>query len=260
MAKESSPSLLAAERREALLAILSLENRIDVTDAAERLGTSNETIRKDLIALDEQGLLRRVHGGALPVTTVTYEEQVEKRTQNLEEKQRIAQEALAELPPDGAIFIDSGSTTSILAEYLPDNAQLTVFTNSLSVVTALFNKHRLTCHLVGGRTRKLSQATVGPWAIGRIAEVKVDVAFVGTNAISFERGLSAPDVDEAASKAAMIRSGQRTVLLADHSKFGQESMVFYSGLDELDVVITGDQISSEHRQLLEQSRVNLVLV
>jgi len=251
MIEESAPGLLAAERRQQLMAIFTESNKIDVADAAKRLGVSSETIRKDLIALSDQGLMRRVHGGALPIHSVAFEESVEQRTSNLPEKKRIAKRSAQELPSEGAIFIDSGSTSRILAEWIPDNPNLTVFTNSIPVVSAMFSRPRVPCYLIGGRTRAVSQSTVGKWALAELSELRVDVAFVGTNAVSFTRGLSAPDSDEAAIKASMLHHAKKVVLMADHSKFDQDSMFAYAPLEDLDLIITGEEMPSDLRSRLD---------
>jgi len=240
-----APGLLAAERRNELLTMLAAYDKIDVSWAAKTLGTSHETIRKDLMALEGQGFLKRVHGGALPVTTVTFEEGVDQRTSNQDEKRRIAQRAMRELPSSGAIFIDSGSTTRFFAELLPANPNVIVFTNSLPVAQAVLSKPSTPLYLVGGRVRSLSHATVGPWAHSALDEIHVDVAFVGTNALSVERGLSTPDREEAAAKAAMIAHSTRTILMVDHSKFDQDALFSYAGPTEIDMTITGVETLEE---------------
>jgi DeoR family fructose operon transcriptional repressor len=249
--------LLATERRNELLAILASESKIDVSLVAKKLGTSHETIRKDLMSLERQGLLKRVHGGALPVTTVTFEEGVDERTQHQEEKRRIAQRALDEVPTSGAIFIDSGSTTRFFADLLPANPKLSVFTNSLPVAQALLAKPGVPIFLVGGRVRNLSQATVGPWSHSALDELQVDVAFVGTNALSLERGLSTPDPDEAAIKARMIKHAIKSVLMIDHSKFDQDALFAYADLSEIDLLITGVDTPEDTRALYHQRGVEV---
>lgn len=251
MSDPEAPGLLAAERRNELITMLAAYDKIDVSWAAKTLGTSHETIRKDLMALESQGLLKRVHGGALPVNTVTFEEGVDQRTQNQDEKRRIAQRAIKELPNSGAIFIDSGSTTRFFSELLPANPNVIVFTNSLSVAQAVLSKPSTPLYLVGGRVRSLSQATVGPWAHSALDEIRVDVAFVGTNALSVERGLSTPDREEAAAKAAMIAYSTRTILMVDHSKFDQDALFSYAGPSDIDLTITGvetpDEVADRYR-------------
>lgn len=245
MSESEAPGLLAAERRSELLTMLAAYDKIDVSWAAKTLGTSHETVRKDLVAMERQGLLKRVHGGALPVHTVTFEEGVDERTRNQDEKRRIAQRAIQEVPTSGAIFIDSGSTTRFFAELLPANPLVVVFTNSLPVAQIVLNKPSITVFLVGGRVRPLSQATVGPWALNALHEIQVDAAFVGANALSLERGLSTPDREEAETKAEMIARSGRSILMVDHSKFEQDALFSYAGLDVIDLVVTGSETPDE---------------
>ena len=257
MASESTPGLLAVERRQQLLDILALDGKIDIASASRLLNASSETIRKDLIALHEERQLRRVHGGALPLQTMAFERRVEQRTDHYEEKRRIAEEALNELPPEGAIFLDSGSTTRILAEMLPGDLELTCFTNSIAVAQVLFSQPSITCYLLGGRTRGVSGATVGTWALETLSNLMVDVLFAGTNAISFDRGLATPDGDEADIKQAMLMHAKRRILLADHSKFGQDAMFRYAGFDDLDLIITGKELPGEKRSILEERGIEV---
>jgi len=243
-------SLHGAERRQSLLDSIRTHGRLEAAAAAAELGTSTETIRKDLVVLEEQGLLRRVHGGAIQVESLTFEPDVGSRTENLAEKRRIAAMAIDEVPQAGAIFIDAGSTTQVFAELLNGSPGLQVFTNALTVAGALARKHFMNCHTLGGRVRPNSLAVVGPLAQRVFDDYRFDVAFVGTNAASFGRGLCTPDPEEAAIKRAIIRSSDRVVLLADHTKFGRDSLVKYADLREVDLVISGVEIEPEKRAAL----------
>ena len=259
MTKENS--LLLVERRQELLNTVRTRGRLEVARAASKLGTSTETIRKDLIALESQGLLRRVHGGALHVPSMTFEADVVNRTEDLEEKGRIAARAIEEVPEGGAIFIDAGSTTQVFAALLEGKAGLRVFTNSLTVARSVVDKPFLSCHTLGGRIRPETFAEVGPCTESALDDFHFhfDVAFVGTNAISFSRGLCTPDPEEAAVKRGMIVNSERVVLLADHTKFGQNSLVKYADLTEIDLIITGVEIEDEHRAALADAGVEMEL-
>jgi DeoR family fructose operon transcriptional repressor len=252
-------TLLVAERRQALINAVRTHGRLEVATAASELGTSTETIRKDLIALEAQGLLRRVHGGALRLTSMTFEPDVASRTENLEEKRRIGARALEEVPEDGAIFIDAGSTTQVFAELLQGAAGLQVFTNALTVAGVLAGKTLLSCHTLGGRVRPNSLAEVGSRAERVLEDYHFDVAFVGTNAASFSRGLSTPDPEEAAIKRGIIVNSERVVLLADHTKFARNSLVKYADLAEIDLIITGIEIEDEYRAALADAGVETEL-
>ena len=248
----SAGTLLVAERRQALIDAVRTHGRLEIAGAAAEFGTSTETIRKDLIALGSQGLLKRVHGGALQLESMTFEPEIASRTENLAEKRRIAARAIDEVPQGGAIFIDAGSTTQVFAELLIGAPGLQVFTNALTVAGVLARKNFLNCHTVGGRVRPNSLAEVGSLAQRVFDDFRFDVAFVGTNAASFSRGLCTPDPEEAAIKRAMIVNSERVVLLADHTKFARDSLVKYADLDEINLVITGVEIEDEqHAALLD---------
>lgn len=256
---EKAVAMLAAERRRTLAETVRTRGRLEVAVAAAELGTSTETIRKDLIDLESRGLLRRVHGGALPPESLTFEPAIASRTQHAEEKRRIALRAVQQVPAQGAVFLDAGSTTLVLAELMPLPAGLIVFTNALTVAGALAARDFADCHTTGGRVRPTSLAEVGPQALRAFDDVRFDVAFVGTNAVSFSRGLCTPDPEEAAIKRAIITSADRVVLLADHGKFGRDSLVRYAALSDVDVVITGVEVLDEHRDALVETGVELLL-
>lgn len=251
-------NLLAVERRQALINAVRTRGRLEVAAAAAALNTSTETIRKDLVVLEEQGLLTRVHGGAIQVQPLTFEPDVGSRTENLDEKRRIAARALEEVPHVGAIFIDAGSTTQLFAELLVGTPGLQVFTNALTVAGALARKHFLNCHTLGGRVRPNSLGEVGPLALRLFADYRFDVAFVGTNAASFGRGLCTPDPEEAAIKRLIISSSDRVVLLADHTKFGRDSLVKYATLDEVDLVVTGVELEPDKLSALTEAGIDTV--
>jgi DeoR family fructose operon transcriptional repressor len=255
----SAGTLMVSERRQALIDAVRTRGRLESAAAAAELGTSTETIRKDLIALESQGLLNRVHGGALALQSLTFEPDIGSRTENLAEKRRIAARALAEVPRDGAIFIDAGSTTQVFAEILIAAPGLLVFTNALTVAGILAGKHFLNCHTVGGRVRPNSLAEVGSLAQRVLDDFRFDVAFVGTNAASFSRGLCTPDPEEAAIKRAIIVNSERVLLLADHTKFGRNSLVKFADLDEIDLVITGTELEAEQRAALAEAGAEVEL-
>ncbi|MFT0848930.1 DeoR/GlpR family DNA-binding transcription regulator [Actinomycetaceae bacterium L2_0104] len=161
------------------------------------------------------------------------------------------------VPNNGALFIDAGSTTGLFSEFFP-NRRLTVFTNTLSIATTLANLPAVTVHTLGGKVRPVTLAEVGPQTIEVLNKHHFDMAFVGTNSLSLDRGLATPDTDEAAIKAAMIRNSERTFLLADHSKFAQTSLVTYAAVEEVDVIVTGNELGEQHRAALEELDVEVI--
>lgn len=235
---DSNRVLYADERRRHLVEVMRRDGRIDAAGVAADLNVTGETIRKDLIALERRGLLRRVHGGAVPAASLSYEPAVEARTGFLEEKARIARAALAHLPERGTVLIDAGSTTSQFVDVLPGDRELTVYTNTLPFALQLVSRPLLTVYTLGGRVRATTLAEVDGWTVRALAEINVDVAFLGANGISASRGLTTPDPAEAAAKRQMLSSARRRILLADHSKIGAISGVRYGGIADIDLLIT----------------------
>ena len=242
--------LYSAQRQQAILRALATTGRIDVAARAEELSVTSETVRKDLIALERHGQLRRVHGGAIPLQDLSFEPEVSARIEYADEKRRIARAALDHLPQAGTILIDAGSTTARLADLIPPDRQLTAFTNTLPIALALANKANVTVYTLGGRVRSRTLAEVDSWAARTLSEINVDVAFLGTNAIAIDRGLTTPDPAEAAIKRLMISCARRRILLSDHSKIGQVSTYNYGALTDLDLLITDTGITTTDEKAL----------
>lgn len=251
--------MYAPERHHAILERTRLDGRVEVRDLALSLAVTPETIRRDLTSLEKRGLLRRAHGGAIPVERLGIEPEIAAREGYLAgEKDRIATAALAEVPDGGSIAIDAGTTTVRLAELLPLDRRLTVVTHSLPVAVALVGRPNIDLHLIGGHLRGVTQAAVGPWVAQVISSVSVDVAFIGTNGISRERGLTTPDLDEAVVKSAIIASARRVVVLADHSKFGRQDFGHVASLSAIDTVITDLDVDDELAEDIESAGPEVV--
>ncbi|MGB3480999.1 MAG: DeoR/GlpR family DNA-binding transcription regulator [Mycobacterium sp.] len=242
--KDAARTLYADQRKHHILETLRRDGRIEAADIAAQLNVTGETVRKDLIALERQGLLRRVHGGAVPVTYLSYEPAVETRTGFLSEKARIARAALAHLPDRGSVLIDAGSTTAQLVELFPGDREFTVYTNTLPLAVQLLTRPKLTVYTLGGRVRSTTFAEVDDWAARALAEINVDIAFMGANGISVQRGLTTPDQSEAAIKRRMLACAHRRILLADHSKVGAVSGVQYGDLLDIDLLITDSALGA----------------
>jgi len=232
--------MYAAERHQAIIDWGEERGRVDVRELAGELGVSVETVRKDLSALQSMGLMRRVHGGAVPVNRLSFEQQISSRTEWSEEKERIAVAALEYVPESGTIFVESGSTTSRLGEHLPDDRDLTVYTNSLPLALALAPREGITVITLGGRVRAVTLGEVDNFAQRSLREIFVDVAFLGTNGVSLDHGLTTPDAAEAEIKRLVLKAARQRVLLADHSKIGATSVWRYGDIEDIDVLITDE--------------------
>ena len=231
--------MYAEERQQYIVGMARANGRVDVVELAAELSVTTETVRRDLTVLERQGVLRRVHGGAIPIERLGFEPALAERSGVMTaEKDRIAKAALAELPDEGAILLDAGSTTARLAEQLPWDRALTVVTNALPLALSLATRPNITVLLLGGRVRGRTLAAVDSWATDALAETFVEVAFVATNGLSVRRGLTTPDHAEAAAKRAMITSARRCVLLADHTKVGVDHLARFGELEQVDTFIT----------------------
>jgi DeoR family transcriptional regulator, fructose operon transcriptional repressor len=248
------------ERQQWIVESARAAGRVDVTALAEALDVTTETIRRDLKALERHGMLRRVHGGAIPIERLGFEPGLATRDAVLTaEKERIAKLALAELPAEGTVLLDAGTTTARLAEALPLDRELVVVTNGLPIAMSLSARPNLTVLLVGGRVRGRTLAAVDSWALRALEDTYVDVAFLGTNGISLERGLTTPDTNEAAIKRAMVRSARRTVVLADHSKIGVDHLARFAVLEDIDVLVTDSGVDPDYAERLRSAGPRVVI-
>ena len=231
--------MYAEERQQEILRRAREAGRVDVVRLADELSVTSETIRRDLTTLERAGVIRRVHGGAIPVERLGFEPALATRdTVMTQEKERIAKAALAELPEDGAIIIDAGSTTERLADLLPPDRELTVVVNAPPLAVSLATRPNLTVVMLGGRVRPRTLATVDDWNLRMLSQMHVDVAFMGTNGLSLECGFTTPDPAEASVKRAMIAAARRAVVLADHTKAGNDYFARFAAIADIDTLVT----------------------
>ncbi|WP_411140425.1 DeoR/GlpR family DNA-binding transcription regulator [Streptomyces sp. x-80] len=255
--------MYAPERQQEILRLARESGRVDVLSLAEEFQVTAETVRRDLKALDRAGLVRRVHGGAIPAGRLDFEPDLAERDAvAADEKQRIARAALAELPGGGSgpgsVILDAGTTSARLAAEIPLEAELTVVTHALPVAARLADHPGLTLHLVGGRIRHRTRAAVDDWALRAYREINADVLFLATNGFSLEGGLTTPDLAEAAVKRALVAAARRVVLLADSAKFGQQHFARFGELSDVDLLITDTGLSPDDALAIERAGTEVV--
>ncbi|MFN2320897.1 MAG: DeoR/GlpR family DNA-binding transcription regulator [Dermatophilaceae bacterium] len=238
--------MYAAERQQRIMAEARSAGRVEVAALADVLRVTPETVRRDLTVLERRGTLRRVHGGAIPVERLELEPTLATRTRRLtEEKRRIATRAIEELPAEGTVILDAGSTTLAVAELFPRTLDVTVLTNSVAAAGILTNHPGVDLYLIGGRIRGVTGAAVGEWAVSALRDIYVDVAFLGTNGFSFARGLTTPDQSESLVKRAMVGAARRRILVSDATKSGDDHLHRFADLGELDLIITDTDLDAE---------------
>jgi DeoR family fructose operon transcriptional repressor len=254
--------LYAEERQQAIADLVARRGRLSVNALAEEYAVTTETVRRDLSVLERAGILRRVHGGAVPASALTaLEPKVGDRDlAHGNEKDRIAKKAVELLPASGgSVLLDAGTTTARLAMMIPRDLRLTVVTNAVPIAARLAGSPSIELHLLPGRVRSTTHAAVGDDTIAALERLRADVAFVGTNGLSVVHGLSTPDHAEAAAKRAMVAAAHQVVVLVDSSKIGQEHMVRFARLRDIDVVVTDSGIDEADRAALERLDVEVVI-
>ena len=250
------------ERQQAIAEQVLARGRASVADLAQTYDVTTETVRRDLAVLDRAGVLRRVHGGAVPVRALhLVEPSVDERESTRAEcKYAIAAAAADFFPRSGAsVLFDAGTTTARVAALLPADRELLVVTNSVPIAARLAGLGSVSLQLLGGRVRGLTQATVGDHAVETLRTLRVDVAFIGTNGISLRHGLSTPDPDEAAVKRAMVGCANFVVVVADSSKIGREEFVCFAPIEYVDVLVTDSAITPADRARFVDQGLDVVV-
>ena len=241
--------MLARHRQSLILQAVRSDGSARVSDLTTRLGVSDMTIRRDLEVLARDGLVEKVHGGAvLPGTPASHEPGFEaKLVLEQPEKAAIARAAASMVTPGMAIALAAGTTTFALAQCLLDVPGLTIVTNSLRV-TNLFSEARggldsaADSVVLTGGVRTLSDALVGPIADLTIRSLHVDVLFLGCHGFDTGAGLTTPNLAEAETNRSFIRVARQVVVLADHTKWGLVSLSSFARLSEVDVLVTDDML------------------
>ncbi|MDR7158018.1 DeoR/GlpR family DNA-binding transcription regulator [Arthrobacter sp. BE255] len=266
--------MFAEERQQKIAELVAGSGRVSVTLLAERFRITTETVRRDLATLETAGTVRRVHGGAVAADRFsTTEESINERAiQRPDQKRRIAEAAMALIPQaaSGSILIDAGSTTEVLADLLSrrtavepsatePGAELVVITHAVPIAARLSSTPGIALQILGGRVRGLTQAAVGQATVEAAQRMRPDIAFIGTNGIHPSFGLSTPDPEEAAVKAAFVHSARRIVVLADSSKLDAETLVQFASLKDLDTLITDSEPSPELAAALTEAGVDVVI-
>ncbi|MDF2825816.1 MAG: D-beta-D-heptose 1-phosphate adenosyltransferase [Mycobacterium sp.] len=250
------------ERQQAIASLVMSRGRASVTELAEAYAVTTETVRRDLAVLDRAGVLRRVHGGAVPARALHVVESgvAERESTRTDHKDSIARAATEFFPMSGAsVLFDAGTTTARVAALLPADHDLTVVTNSVPIAARVSASPTVTLQLLGGRVRGLTQAAVGEQVLRVLDTLRVDIAFIGANGISTGHGLSTPDTEEAAVKRAMVRCANYVVVVCDSSKIGREEFVSFADIGDVDALVTDNEITAQAQNQLTEHGVEVVI-
>jgi DeoR family fructose operon transcriptional repressor len=229
--------MLTEERYAIILDVLKGKGTVTVTELTEHIGASESTIRRDLNSLDSMGRLNKVHGGAtaLQHEFITEEVSVNENNQlNVEEKKAIGRYAANIIQDDDFVYIDAGSSTGWLIEYL-EPTKATFVTNGIGHVKRLMSKN-LRAYLIGGLAKPVTDAVVGADAVNNMKKYNFTKCFLGTNGIHTDYGFTTIDVEEALVKMEAVNRSYSSIVLADHTKFDKVTAVTFAGLKKSSII------------------------
>ncbi|MFB4349696.1 DeoR/GlpR family DNA-binding transcription regulator [Microbacterium sp. CR_7] len=242
-----------AARLAAILDLLAVDGEVTVDDLVERFGASAATTRRDLDSLAEQRLLTRTHGGAV-AHSVAYELPVRYKSHlRTRQKESIARAAAALVSPGMVVGLSGGTTTTAIAAALAARADLTagpgitIVTNAVNIAAQLATRPDIKVVVTGGVIHSRSYELVGPFVEQLLRGVRLDMAFIGVNAVDPADGARTDDEREAAVNSVMAQRAQRAVIVADSSKVGAGSFASIGGADLFQTLITDDGLSSAMR-------------
>jgi len=254
--------VLAEERQARILEVLSeSENGIVTVSAlSELFGVSGMTIRRDLSRLEEAGLVRRVHGGAVSYEGVVYEKPFLTREKECgQEKQEIGRLAAQMIANGETIILDGGTTTQQIARNLAHKEELTVVTNAIPVAVALSNYLRVQTIMLGGMLKRKELCMVGPPVIEELSRMSVDKLFLSAAGFTVERGATDPDIRETEVKRAMIKAAREVILVADSSKYGYVAFAQIAPLRAIHKIVTDDGLSAQAIEAIEAEGVEVTM-
>lgn len=255
-----SEPLFAEERKKEIIKLLKEKEKVIVPDLCAYFNVSPATIRNDLRELEQSGLLKRTHGGAIDISKVGYELNAkERQVKNLSQKKAIARKALEYIEDGDIIILDTGTTTLELAKLLHGFKELTIVVNDLEIARYLEEIDGVNIILIGGTVRKNFHCTVGPFASKILAELSVDKVFLATNGFTLEKGCTTPDINQAEIKEIMVNIASQVILLCDSSKIGQSTFTQFASPTEIDMLISDQHLDSKTLAELSNQDFELVI-
>ena len=255
------PEMLIDERRQHILELIQSQGRALVSELADQLNISQITIRKDLDYLQSKGAIQRSHGGALRIQSSTLIDPSlqEKQKQNFHEKERIAAAAAKMVEEGQCVILDSGTTTTAVAERLKRFRRLTVITNAVNIAAELAGTD-FEVILVGGALRKNSFSLVGPLAEDNLKEMHADILFLGVDGFDLEVGITTPNFLESRVNRAMVNAARQVVAVCDSSKFNRRSLSRIVPLAAIHHLITDQNLPKDVEEALRAMGITVTLV
>jgi DeoR/GlpR family transcriptional regulator of sugar metabolism len=257
MSDHDAPALLPEERRRIILEKLAMEGRVSAADLCRFLRVSEDTVRRDLRDLDEAGLLRKVHGGALPRAQAALAHGARAGVRQ-DAKQALAQVAAGLVRPGQVLFIDGGTTTLEVARALPRDLRATVLTVSPLVSLALAEHPGLEVHLPGGRLHPEALTTVGAQTVEALSQVRADLCLLGVCSLHAEAGITCAYAEEAVVKRTLIQNAAETVAVVTADKLGTVSPFVVAPVARLATLVTEASVPDAVRAPFLQLQVRVL--
>ncbi len=252
--------MISDQRHQTIINLLENLGAVTVSDLVKEFKVSEMTIRRDLDILENQGLLRRVHGGAVSRRGRSYEPPFMLRTsENLENKIRISQAAANLIQNGDSITLDVGTTTLEIARHLQNKQDLTVITPSLQIANELINHPGIRLILTGGILRIGELSMVGHLAERIFKDFFVDKLFLGAGAVDLKAGVSEFNIEDALVKRAMVKSAKSVVLVADSSKFNQVAFTSIVPLSDIHTIVTDKELDPHLGAQIQANGIELIL-
>ncbi len=252
-------TLSSYERQRELARLLERAGRLSVVQICEQFSISEATARRDLEALSEQGLVQRVHGGAILVRQAAPEEPILSRSHEQEnEKERIGRAAAALIQDGETVFLGSGTTVLQVAQHLVTR-NITVITNSLPVINLMSEKENISLIALGGMLRDSELSFIGHITEQALSEVRADRVVIGIRAISLEQGLTNDYLPETLTDRAILKAGRETIIVADHTKCGVMSTAFLAPLTSMHTLVTDIETDTEFIESLRTQGIEVIV-
>lgn len=254
--------MLTIERKNIILKMVDENASVTVNELTQVLGVSEVTIRKMLNDLNKQGLLRRTRGGAVSLHMAVREaDEKEKEKTNIREKKAIAKIAYDMINDSDTVFLDAGSTTLELVKLIRNGNKrdITVVTNALNIAYELVASYDIQVVIIGGQLRHKIMSCVGGITENTLANMYFDKVFLGSNSVNLERGVTTPNLYESQVKQSMLKSGKKTILICDSSKFGLTTMAKICSLDAFTAVITDWNLGNKEQKKILDAGINIIV-
>lgn len=251
-------SKMKPERIKDILNILNKEHHISIAALSKRIYTSKSTLRRDLISLEEDNIVRRQYG----VVYLLQDNNIEytySRREKVQEKAKhfICELAVKLIPNNAALFLDGSSTVMTMPDLLTSKVGLHVITNNLFIANRLNQMTHIETVMLGGMLSHKSGSAVGSWAIEQVYQFRADYALLSASTLNLD-GIYSADAEQSTLKSAMIHHAKTAILMVDHTKFDHNDYIMMSNYDDIDIVVTDQRPDDSYVKMFEQRGIELV--